>query len=352
MDYEIVHYSIVICILSTYLVAMLAAVSIRKNIVLKFTYTVPRRNALWITIIGYLLLRASVIVEIGQALLYGDYVTYALGKAIARYEGVSVGMWYNFGTVFFITYCGLLGSIAGRNVGSNHKKINLLYIITFIFMIIVESSSLARAGVLLGFSLFFAEYLFANRNKFAKTSYRRIVRGFVVTGLILFVVFFFSAYFRVSSSDNAFTIVTEKVYGYSTGGHEAFLTWFNLNYTTTQLDFGINTVGFVYKAFGYTMPQGHYERITAEQSNIFLIYRDLFQDFGLLIGLSVFFAISFAINYGSKFELNRPATILVKMSLVIFFFLIVSPFYFTTFGMGFVFCALLQKRGVSYKLQE
>jgi len=306
-----------------------------------------------IVLLGYLLLRTPIIYEIIGALTTGDFASYALNRAISRYSGETMGMIYNLGTVFFICYFGLIGTHLGlseqkcfnETPAFNRNKNRWLAVISLCFMVFVESSGLARAGVLLALVLFTANYLYAKRVDYQNTSSKKLMTLSVKTLVIISFVFYFSAYLRLLDNDNALEVLIEKSYLYFVGGHEAFAMWLNQSTEEIFSGYGFNTFTAVFKLFGVEDQSGHYTKYVNSGSNIFLLYRGLLQDFGFLF-TSIFLAlISFLANAGDGYKHQFPGLIyLTKAAICMLLFVFYSPFLFTTFLFGFLLSCLLQRK--------
>ena len=321
----------------------------KSNII---SFTICRSYSLVVVASLYLLLRVPYIYEIFQALFYEDFVTYALQRAKARYSGESLGVIYNIGTAMFICFLGLAGTYIGICNQSiikayeydKSRRCVLLIFSTIALMILIESSSLARAGVVMALTLFFANYLYAKRIDLKKISYLNFIfTGAKATALIL-VIFFFSAYFRLSGNADVNSILIEKTYVYFIGAHESFSTWLSRSNESFFTSYGYNTFASVFKLLGVSSQQGHYEKFLDSQTNVFLLYRGLLQDFGLILTGLFIILLSYISNYSDAYFHRIPGIVLsIKASVCMLFFLFISPFVYTTFFIGFVLSNVLQK---------
>ena len=196
----------------------------------------------------------------------------------------------------------------------------------------------------MGLTLFLANYLYAKRIDFQNVSYLKfILTGAKATVLIL-VIFFFSAYFRLSDSADVNSILIEKTYVYFIGAHESFSIWLSRGNESFFTSYGYNTFASVFKMLGISGQQGHYEKFIDSQGNVFLLYRGLLQDFGLILtGLFIIF-LSYISNHSDAYIHRIPGIVVsIKASVCMLVFLFISPFVYTTFLVGFVLSNFLQK---------
>lgn len=317
------------------------------------TFTKCRSMSIVIVLLGYLLLRAPIIYEILYSLIKSEFATYALNRAMSRYNGETMGAVYNFGTVFFVCYFGLVGTHLGlseqRSFNNTsplkRRKIRWMVVISLFFMVFVESSGLARAGVLLALVLFTANYLYAKRVDIQNISSKKLLALCFKSLLIIFIVFYFSAYFRLLDNANALEVLVEKSYLYFVGGHEAFAMWINKSRGEIFSSYGFNTFTALFKLIGIEDQSGHYTKYVHNGSNIFLLYRGLLQDFGFFFTSIFLIIISFLANSGDSYKHSFPGLIyLTKAAVCMLLFVFYSPFLFTTFLFGFLLSCVLQKK--------
>ena len=316
------------------------------------SFTKCRSHSLIAVASAYLLLRVPYVTEIFQAFVSGDFATYALQRAKARYSGESMGFIYNIGTAMFICFLGLAGTYIGiyqQNIVTAYKRDKskqsvLLILSLIVLMVLVESSSLARAGVVMALTVFFANYLYAKRIDFQNIAYPKLmIFGAKITFFML-LIFYFSAYFRLSDNADVAALLIEKTYVYFIGPHESFSTWLSRSHESLFTSYGYNTFTSVFKLLGVSTQQGHYDKFLDSQTNIFLLYRGLLQDFGLILTGVIVIGLSYLANYSDAYLHRLPGLVIAaKASVCMLLFLFISPFIFTTFLVGFVLSNVLQK---------
>lgn len=321
----------------------------KKNV---FSFTECRKYSLFVIATAYFAIRVPYINEIFQALVSGDFATYALNRAKARYSGESMGVVYNIGTALFICFFGLTGTFFGihhqnlfRALDRNKTRNSLILLVSTIFvMMLIESSGLARAGVVMALTLFFVNYLYAKRIDFKRIAFKKLILLGSKVGIFLLFVFYFSAYLRLSEGADVTALLKEKTYVYFIGPHESFSTWLSDSQEALFTTYGYNTFTSFFKLLGMTSQQGHYEKFVASQTNVFLLYRGLLQDFGPVLTGVFLVGLSYLANYSDSYSHRLPGfVIVVKGAVCMLLYLFISPFIFTTFLIGFVLSNLLQK---------
>ena len=198
-----------------------------------FSFSVCRPYSLVVIALAYFSIRAPYIYEVFQALVSGDFATYALNRAKARYSGESMGFVYNIGTALFICFLGLTGTFFGLyyqklfKIIDQHKTRNFVItiVIALFVMILIESSGLARAGVVMALTLFFTNYLYAKRFYFKQINLKNLIILGSKVGVFLLFIFYFSAYLRLSEGADVAALLKEKTYVYFIGSHESLSTW-------------------------------------------------------------------------------------------------------------------------------
>jgi len=350
--HTLVSWLFVIFIATAYFLGWyLARISLNNPKEQVFRFTKCRPNSLFFIAIAYFAIRIPYINDIFQALVSGDFATYALNRAKARYSGESMGFAYNIGTALFICFLGLSGTFFGVNyqnsfaASSAHKSNNSLVkiIVVISVMILIESSGLARAGVVMAMTLFIANYLYAKRMDYQNITFNQFVIFGMKVGTTVLLVFYFSAYLRLSEGADVLTLLKEKTYVYFIGPHESFSTWLSYSEDSLLTTYGYNTFASVAKLFGAASQQGHYEKFVDSQTNVFLLYRGLLEDFGLVFTGFFLVTLSYFANYSDAFSHRFPGLIVaVKASVCMVLFVFYSPFIFTTFLVGFILSNILQ----------
>ena len=164
--------------------------------------------------------------------------------------------------------------------------------------------------------------------------------GFRIS-VVLLIIFYFSAYLRLSDNADVPAILAEKTYVYFIGPHESFSTWLSRSNESLFSTYGYNTFTSFFKLLGVSSQQGHYQKFVDSQTNIFLLYRGLLQDFGVL--LTGLYSVTFICNYGDANYHKTPFFIsTIKASICMMIYLFISPFIYTTFLFGFILSNVLQ----------
>lgn len=292
-------------------------------------------NYIFLFLFLYIVFRYEFIFEVINAIISGNYFNFALQNAIARYSGMADdSMGSKFSTIFFVSFFTSLGIYRGRK--------RLLWFVA-VGTALIESSSLARAGVLLALSCFFVEYMISNHKSFYNLKLSRIIKIFIPAAMVAFIIFTFSAYLRLKDGiDNKIEILIDKLASYTFGIHAALIEWlYKFNF---ELDFGFNTLTSIFKLLGSKVDQGHYGVIRTEvaETNVFSIIRDLIQDFHIF-GASLFFCVlGFSVYYFQK-NPSRLKYFFARILILPVIFFLISPYSFTTILIGFLIPFFMQK---------
>ncbi len=277
----------------------------------------------------YFIFSGPFILEIIENIIQGTYFEFAYLLAVDRYAGeAEEGIIKKVSTILFFAYCSAFGS--------SFNELSKKHWIFLIIMILVESSSLSRAGVLLGVSIVAIEIIMIKKNYF-KTAKLFIWGNLIIKiTLILIPIFIFSAYFRLTATDDVIPILIDKFLSYSVAMYFAFSHWLS-DANLFSAGLGYNTLSTFYKIFGIEYSQGHYTALLNTpfgETNIYTILRGLIEDF-TVIGAMFFFLIS-GVAF-KKFDSNPSIynyMIARFLGLMILYFFY-SPFFFTTVFFGY-----------------
>lgn len=296
------------------------------------------RRMLYLVFVVYAVLRWPFITQVVSALANGTYLTFALELAKQRYangEG-DITPFYNVGTVFFFAYAFLLGAFVPK-VQRRAFPIALL-----VFSLVIESSSLAKAGVVIALVGFATEALIRSNLRFIQIGQLRIWKYMLAAGVLGVAVIAVIGYARLRGTPDALHVVLfEKVPGYTIASHGALLEWLKTADPTYAL--GFNSFTFAFKLLGANVPQGMYELIDTSvgETNVFLIYRGLIDDFGLVGAALLLFAFGFSIMYHSIKTPGPLGYLFLRVALLLVLFPPLSVFNFTTVAAGFFVSYLL-----------
>ena len=287
--------------------------------------------------IFYFSLKINSLMDIfNHLVILNDYAEWTLSQAVARYDtNEDKSLWFKISTIMFLTYSFLLGSYKIKNA-------NKVYFFIYILMIFVESSELARAGVLIGFTAYITEYLIRKNNYFYKLSFYYYLRYGVIILLLVFIIFVFSAYFRVAGKDDVIDILIMKLSQYTIAMYKALLIW--MNTTETYGDtYGYATFTSIYKIFGIKAQQGFYLLVDTEygSTNIYTTIRGLLSDFGFAMSFLFFMSVSLFLKYFSFQYMNVFHYFFIRLIIFMIIFMIYSPFLFFTVLIAFIFSYFL-----------
>lgn len=295
-------------------------------------YLIPSKSVLMRVFVIYLILRTPVIFDILQSLVSGNYVQKALEKAVARYEGTGdASILHQFGTVAFIVFGFLLGSY---NTQDRWK----FYMAGFFIMMLIESSALARASVLLACTSYAVELIIRKNKEITNMNNTKLATVsfyFILSAVFVFV---FSAYLRVSEHDDAFMIVFGKVGSYTIAMYEALYEWMtDINYYDSG--YGFYTFTSFFKLAGVGVEQGFYPSILTSfgSTNIYTNMRGYLSDFGIIGSAVIFFFFGLILKYSTYRKMGPLAYLFVRMSIFMLAFVFYSPFLFSVVLMAFFF---------------
>ena len=299
-------------------------------------FYVPKLTALIAVLLMYLSIRSQLIAEVIIHLYAGDYASWALGSAIDRYESNEDKGWaFKLGTILFLVYAFLLGAYGAR------RKAGYLYG-ALALMIFVESSGLARAGVLLAITALLVELLIRKNKTLIDMRTVSYVKISLLVFLGLLAIFLFSAYFRVADKDDVLSILIDKAQSYTVAMYQALLIWMR---DTDAYGSGLGYFTFtaIYKMMGVEVVQGFYAPVTTEYgvTNIYTSLRGFLSDFGMALTVAVFFMFGAILAYYSYVRMRFSGYMSVRAILYILIFNLYSPFLFTTVFAAFVISGIL-----------
>ena len=286
-------------------------------------------SILYIVFIVYFIGKFQILLLLSDALLNGNFFQFALNNAVQRYE--------DFESVSKQSVLGRLATIAflmsGFLMATVERRSYLLWFL-FALMIIMESMALARLGVLIVLVTFFVEYSIRHNSFIQAYSPVKLAKIATFLLLVLFVIFFFSAYGRIHDKDEVLEILLNKLGIYTIAMYPALLEWMN-QVNTYGSDYGTNIFAGIYKIFGFQTDQGFYKLTNTVYgpTNIYTNLRGMLADLGFYLTCLLFFAVGFSINFYSKVSLNKYSYLLVRFLLFLFLFVLFSPFiHFNTFA--------------------
>ena len=278
----------------------------------------------------YFILNREDIFGIAENIHQGSFGTWALQKAVDRYEEVAIiGFFQQVSTIIFIYYCTLLG----------HSRITTLNLTALLLMIFVESVSLSRASVVFGLTAFGTGHIISRSQDFQNLPRKKLIFIVFLVISLLLIVFGYSAVMRLQAqtTEDILRIFFEKLQGYTIAIYDALLMWAP-NTPIAPEGMGYDTLTFLYKLFGVTVPGGFYDSVTTKygDTNVFTIIRGLLYDFGLLGTSLLVFIFSFGVKWFTYRSAGWMSFSMGRCMIFAFLSIIVSPFMFTTVTVGFV----------------
>jgi len=308
----------------SFLLGLILAMYLTRNITTYQDYTNSYKvdaRLFYFLFLVYFVVKFSTIIDITQNLIQGSYVEYAYNKAIDRYEGSS------YGNMSFFTRLGIVAFLMSGAVASVVKGSKKLVLFLFTLMILIESSSLARLGVLLVFITYVVEVVIRKNSYIQSKSVFSLLKLGLLLLLLLFFIFFFSAYFRVAHNDDVINIVFYKLGVYTIAMYEALFIWMQ-NIGQYGDGYGTNTLAGIYKIFGYTTEQGFYKLVNTEfgPTNIYTNLRGFIADYGYFGTSVLFFTFGFILAYFSKVRYSNLTYMFLRLILFLLIFLLFSPF--------------------------
>lgn len=286
-------------------------------------------------VIVYLLVRYPLIGQVLSHLLSGTYAHWAQSNAFARYSGEAVvGLRDKLASVLLVTYGFLLGGASGRRPWK--------FWIFYALMITIETSGLARSGVLLSLSAFFVEYVIRNNRKLGLISFMAYLPKVGAASIFLVFVFSFSAIMRVYDESEIISIISTKVSSYTIAIYQALLIWMG-GEDGFWGGYGQNSFASVYKIFGYEVKQGFYDPVLTSfgYTNIFTSIRGLLSDFGVVGAAMFYFMAGVVVAFYAKAPMGKFRYLGVRFVLFFLFFPLYSPFIFTSVLLAFCLSALI-----------
>mgnify|MGYP000471624556 CR=1 FL=1 len=302
-------------------------------------FMVSNNSLLFISFTLYILFKNELVFNVFTHLFSGDLVEWSLENAVSRYNGYeeNPGMFYNLGTLCMFLYAMLLGTIEKR-------KYYFLFIVGLLFIFLIESSTLGRAGTFAALIALFSELLIRKNKVIQNLSNLKFVKIGIVIFLLFSFVFLYSAINRLDADDDVFMVLQIKIGEYLIGPYQAFFVWHN-NFTfEDQVQKPLfNLFTAVYKLTGSMVKQGSYNLIKTDYgyTNIFTIMRALYADLGFFFSFVLFFLYGLFIKYFTFKRMNYFEYFFVRIALNIFLMVILSPFNFSTFLLATIISFIL-----------
>lgn len=274
------------------------------------------------------------LLKIFLSLFDGSYLVNGLEQAKDRYNiGEGSSLTDKVATVFFFLYSFCLGTL------NKNSKLKILFSLFYLVMVVYFLSSLARAGVFISIVAISATLIINNRFYLNNVSVLKILKFFLISFLILMSVFLIPAYGRVQYDDKIVEILFFKLGEYTIAMYEALLIWIK-SYSFTEITFGKNTFTFIFKLFGYKVPQGFYTEVVDTrfgETVIFTIFRGLIQDFSVF-SIFIFYFLGISISYISSKVFFSKWNLVIPFSCLCF---VLFPFVSVYSVSTFVFSILL-----------
>jgi len=272
----------------------------------------------------YAFSKVGVINDVVNHLFSGEFMSYALNNAVQRYTNFAdlsqQSILQRLGTICFL----MSGSLAA-SVKAERWPVHMLLFL----MILVESASLARLGVLIVFVTYFVEFLIRHNVRLQKLSFIRLARMSIFVVVVLAAIFLFSAYGRVyDKGDNIHQILVMKLGVYTVAMYEALLLWMQTSSDQYGSTYGTGSFSGAFKIVGFEFNQGFYKPVdtTYGSTNIYTNIRGFLSDFGL-VGSCVLMSIcGFIVVLYSKKSMSFYSYNTVRLVITMLFFCLFSPF--------------------------
>jgi oligosaccharide repeat unit polymerase len=301
-------------------------------------FFIPSDKLLIITFLMYFIVNIQSCMDtFTHLVIYQDYASWALENAVKRYARESdEGALKKISSILFLMLMVFLGAYG---FGKNWKK----YYFFLFLVLIIESSGLARAGVLIGFTAYFNEFLIRQNYYFSKLKTVKLLKIGIILFVVLLVIFFFSAYLRIQNENNITDILVERMGEYLISHYEALLIWMESTDTYGNT-FGASSFTALYKIITNIQVQdGFYDIVETRygQTVIFTTIRGFLADFGYTFTVLIFFISGFYIKYFSYIRMSFYAYFFIRMILFLLLFFLYSPFLFATIFIGYILSYLI-----------
>jgi oligosaccharide repeat unit polymerase len=293
------------------------------------------RKLINILFIVYLCARYQQIADMIANFISGSYGDWALQNALDRYAyDEDPGVVWKFGTVAYVCLM--------TTMGTARKLISKKHLIFIFASFLIETSQLGRASTLIATAMLAVEYLIRSNKVFYNVSFKQSMKyGFFII-LSMSVIFFTSAYMRLTDGDAVFEILIHKLLVYTIAMYQAFYAWMN-DYNFDSIDLGFYTFTPIFKMFGYEVTQGLYPLVETDfgSTNIYTTLRGLVADFSIIGPCILFLFSGFYVKLMTHTKLNKINYFLLRFSILMMVYVIYSPFYFSTVFVGWMLSYVL-----------
>ncbi len=294
----------------------------------------------------FVVFRYTTVFDVFTHLFVGDYLQWSLSNAISRYKGneEDQSFLYQLGTISMFTYSILLGSIYFKNA-----KYLIISYLGLAFILLIESSTLGRAGTLICIIAIISELVIRKNHLLQKMSIKKIFKILSSIILLFLIIFLYSAYNRLDANDDGKEIILQKFGEYIIGPYQAFFIWLqnpnSQNIPTLPL---YNLFTSFYKILGIKVEQGFYPLVNTDfgETNIYTVLRSFYSDLGWFLSSLLFLFFGIFMKYKTYNQMNINEYFIIKIFINILIFTVLSPFYFTTFfaaSLLSIFMLLIQK---------
>lgn len=296
-------------------------------------------NVFYLIFSVYAFSKVGVIYDIVTSLSSGEFMSYALNNAVQRYtnfeESSQQSILQRFGTISFL----MSGSLAA-SVKASRRTVHMLLFL----MILVESASLARLGVLIVFVTYFVEYGIRHNVRLQELSNIKLARMTIFLVAILAAIFLFSAYGRVSDKDDGILeILLMKLGVYTIAMYEALVLWMQTSSDQYGSTYGMGSFAGAFKVVGVEFDQGFYKPVdtTYGSTNIYTNIRGFLSDFGLVGSCILMSIFGFIVSLYSKKSMSFYSYNTVRLIMTMLLFCLFSPFIHFNTLFAFVFSGVL-----------
>ncbi len=284
-----------------------------------------------LSFIFFIIFRFPTIIDVFTHLFLGDYIQWSLSKAVSRYKGdeEEQTIFYQLGTISMFIYSILLGTFFSITRIKLYSAILCLF-----FIILIESSTLGRAGTLVCIVAIISEMVIRKNHILQSMPIKKILKVLFIIFTLFLLLFFYSAYNRLDTNDDPSQILFDKFGEYVIGPYQAFFIWFQNPNSQNIVNYPFfNLFTSIYKIAGIKVEQGFYPLVMTDfgETNIYTVLRAFYSDFGWILTSLFFFIFGIFIKYITFKKMNIISYFFLRFIFCIFLMVVLSPYYFTTF---------------------
>lgn len=283
-----------------------------------------------ILFIIYICARHQQILDMVTNYINGSYSDWVLQNALDRYAyDEDPGVVWKLGTIVYVCLM--------TTIGSARKLISRKHLIFIISSFLIETSQLGRATTLIATAMLTVEYLIRSNKSFYYVDLKRKLIYGILGVLLLSIIFFTSAYMRLTDDDAVIEILFNKLLVYTIAMYQAFYVWMS-DYSLDTITFGFYTFTPVFKLFGYEVTQGLYPLVATDfgSTNIYTNLRGIIADFSIVGPCILFLFAGIYVKFLTHSKLDKANYFVLRFLILMIIYIIYSPFFFSTVLTGWV----------------